>query len=294
MTYCPPLGNEPFGYGCPLLVTARHNVLNAQRAYGNVWVRINTPEDDSAEVEIDEPWVFPDDPAVDIAVLPFWPPFQFEPLPIPNHWFVTDAVIEEQGIGIGEDLVVLGLFGSHVGTKRNLPIVRSGNIASMPEEALVDENTGHEYSAYLAEVRSIKGLSGSPVFVAVNQYTRLHLEQTPHIGQPFYLLGVIRGHWRQQAEADFGEEVDEPMGVLNTGIAIVTPITEIVPLFEREEIMADRKNWRRARAAESAGEQTQDSLDAETEYERFEELTKTLVNTPKSEIDEKRKEADSQ
>ena len=44
-------------------------------------------------------------------------------------------------------------------------IVRTGNIASMPEEA-VDLGSSGSQEVYLVESRSIGGLSGSPVFLS--------------------------------------------------------------------------------------------------------------------------------
>jgi hypothetical protein len=55
------------------------------------------------------------------------------------------------------------------GSTRNIPIVRTGVIAAMPA---IDEpfvRKGEEYHAYLAEMRSIGGLSGSPVFVFLDR-----------------------------------------------------------------------------------------------------------------------------
>lgn len=285
--------------GAWAVVTARHNVLKAQREYGNVWIRVNTPDGGAIDEEVRGPWIYPDDEGVDVAAIPFLPPYKFEALPIPLHWFVTEAVIRKRQIGIGEDLVVLGLFSKHVGKARNLPIVRSGSIASMPHEHLVDEATGNEFHAYLAEVRSIGGLSGSPVFVALNQFSRL-LDQTAVIdggdasgisvgAQTFYLLGLIRGHWHTEMWDDYQESEDER---LNTGIAMVSPITEVLPLVEREEFVEHRKEVDKRFASKSGMTEDWSDADDQTEYERFERLARKLVNTPKSEIDEKRKDGE--
>lgn len=226
--------------GAIALVTARHNVLRAVEDYGNVWIRLNTKDGAAQDVEVTAAWEYPDDPALDVAAVPFYPSVSgWESLPCPTSWFLTDEVIASRGVGPGDDLVVMGLFSAHVGTKRNLPIVRSGNIASMPLEPLMDENSGCEFTAYLAEVRSIGGLSGSPVFVVINPATRLHAGDMGHRAgmSHYFLLGLIRGHWRQDAHALDSADVDysDPDArQLNTGIAMVTPATELLPLFERE------------------------------------------------------------
>jgi len=93
----------------------------------------------------------------------------------------TREYVKRHDIGPGADLVVVGLFTMHHGTRRNLPIVRRGTLASLPHEPLRDE-AARPFDAYIAEVISIGGLSGSPVFVGIP-------------GGPAYLLGIIRAHW---------------------------------------------------------------------------------------------------
>jgi hypothetical protein len=183
----------------------------------------------------------------------------WEGTPLPTEWFVTDEVIESQKVGVGEDLFVVGLFSHHVGANRNLPIVRTGTIASMPLEPFIDQDSGEEFDAYLAEVRSIGGLSGSPVLIAINPITRLHLmgkakEEPQAPGWTFYVLGLIRSHWEQPVEGAFRpDEVDN----VNTGIATVTPITEVLPLLERDEFVNQRKEIDKIFAGER-GEEVKD------------------------------------
>jgi hypothetical protein len=228
---------QPLGWPC--LVTARHNVRRALERYGNVCVRVNTEDGAALDIEIETPWVEPDDPGVDVAAVPFARVTE-APMIIPPRWFVTEDIIAQRGIGPGEEAVVLGMFQSHVGKRRNLPIVRNGHIASMPLEAFVDQDTGDEFEAYLLEVRSIGGLSGSPVFVVLNPPTRLLVSDAKEVsGQYFYLLGVVRGHWDRDAAAiDYAESERDR---LNTGIAMVTPITELLPLFEDEVFVRYRR-----------------------------------------------------
>jgi hypothetical protein len=188
---------------------------------------------------------------------------------------------------------VIGLFSSHVGQRRNLPIVRSGNLASMPVEPLIDADTGYEFNAYLAEVRSIGGLSGSPVFVVLNPDTRLIDDQAAEGTLVVYLLGMVRGHWDRRFELDFHETEFER---LNTGIAMVTPITDVLALLEREEFVSYRKDMDRQFDMHEAEGQVKDwappgtdpGESASEEFSRFEALTRGVVRVPKKEVDEKR------
>jgi hypothetical protein len=270
---------------CSILVTAKHNIVKAMATYGNIWVRVNKKDGGALDIELTEPWTFSDAPACDLAAIPFpvWAMQGAWLLPLPQSWFATQEIIDARGIGPGDDLVVMGLFASHVGRRRNLPIVRTGNIASMPQEPLVDPTTGQTYDAYLAEVRSIGGLSGSPVFTTLMSATRGSAVDSEVGGRVFYLLGLIRGHWRADPGMDFGDEdfSGSEAEQLNTGIAIVTPITELLPILEKERFVAYRKEIETIMASESG--QVEDSAieDKPEEFENFEELTKQLVKTPK-------------
>ena len=77
--------------------------------------------------------------------------------------FADDKFILENEVGVGDEVFITGLFSHHHGNHKNIPIVRTGNIASMPEEKIQTQNYLRE--AFLIEARSIGGLSGSPVFL---------------------------------------------------------------------------------------------------------------------------------
>ena len=87
----------------------------------------------------------------------------FDAKPLTIEAFATQEVITNQWIGLGDDIFVTGLFTARTGNNRNIPIVRTGIISSMPDEPIRDGE--FECNAYLAELRSIGGISGSPVFV---------------------------------------------------------------------------------------------------------------------------------
>src|SRR5579863_3313537 len=75
----------------------------------------------------------------------------------------TPKRMEQFAIGIGDEIAITGLFVSHWGDEKNIPILRIGNIACMPEEPILT-NDGY-MTGYLVETRSLGGLSGSPAFV---------------------------------------------------------------------------------------------------------------------------------
>ncbi|MDX6510772.1 MAG: hypothetical protein QOE36_276 [Gaiellaceae bacterium] len=274
------------------LVTAKHNIIRA-RERGTVYVRANTPDEKGAMLEADEGWIFSTNPASDVAVLPIDVPDGVIPVTIPIQLFATDAMITRYGIGLGDDLTIIGLFKKREGRDRNLPIVRSGNIAAMPSDPLYDPNTALTYHAYLAEVRSIGGLSGSPVFVSIKGPELLPSGESVRVGAVrFILLGLIRGHWTK-AEYEAGDFFESEVESFNTGIAIVSPIADVLEILESEALVKERE--KDERDLRNAGAPIEDSAlgddSDESEFERFERLARRMVQVPKAELDEKRNES---
>ena len=140
----------------------------------------------------------------------------------PRHvkCWMTESLInvsaaKNSGIGLGQEVSLAGLFVHHQGSTRNIPIVRSGSIAAMPGEK-VSTQIG-PITAYLLEVRSIGGLSRSPVFT----------ESSGNL----LLIGLVHGHFDQRTgdldacETD-GDSPIQPERI-NAGIAIVVPADRI-------------------------------------------------------------------
>jgi hypothetical protein len=140
--------------------------------------------------------------------------------------------MQEQEIGIGNEVAFAGLFVNHHGKKRNEPIVRFGTISAMPAEPVATKVGDIE--AYLIESRSVGGLSGSPVFVDVGMFKGANQDgprQYRTAGPGMYLIGVMHGHWRAPLE---DVKVDDGISTeyVNMGIAVVTPIDELLSLFD--------------------------------------------------------------
>jgi hypothetical protein len=136
------------------------------------------------------------------------------------------------------------------GKQRNIPIVRTGVIAAMPSQDEPFTRKGKQYHAYLAEMRSIGGLSGSPVFVYIDK-TRLAKAKFPEGPDVVILcLGLIRGHW--DLERDLSSDISMPaaddvrLGLskgenLNTGIAVVSLSHYILAILNNDEVKDMRK-----------------------------------------------------
>ncbi len=233
----------PDEYAHLYLVTARHCVHYRDGSRRDLYIRLNKKDGTATKpMPLPYEWLFPDDDAVDLAIM------DFEKFDDPNHEYLhvpiasaaTETPIRHHGISIGSEVFVTGLFTQRIGKQRNLPIVRTGIIASMPDE-LEDTNTGLPYNAYLIEMQSISGLSGSPVFVRSSRsYVAGDTKQ-------YYtmLLGLVRGHFdtKRLKENWANEPVrfsDDEWDKIHNGISIVTPVQEIVKLLNSEEAMKQR------------------------------------------------------
>jgi len=211
------------------LVTAKHvaDALEGKK----VWVRVNRKNGTSMNLKINEQprWYFhPTDKAADVALLPISLDQQiFDFAVLQENMILTEKMRLEKGIGIGDSVFITGLFVHHVGFAKNIPILRTGNIAMIPDERIPIKKFG-DMEAYLIEARSIGGLSGSPVFTLARSPEQVTV----------LLMGLMHGHWNVDSETII-DEVSQDAGIkagVNVGIAIVTPASKILEIINGEEL----------------------------------------------------------
>jgi hypothetical protein len=229
------------------VITAKHIVdaIQTKSVDKAVYLRMNL-KDGGAQLigtAIDK-WVFhPRESNVDVAALALAPPQErFDYLNLPLKYALTEDIIKEENIGAGDDVFLVGLFVNHFGSERNLPIIRVGNIASMPEEK-VHTSYGN-IDAYLVEARSIGGLSGSPVFAYIGDIRKIGTTtQLGRQGRPLlYWLGLMHGHFNlSKVGADKLIEDSLTNVQINTGIAIVVPTWKILEVVNQEAFMKERE-----------------------------------------------------
>ncbi|MGZ8845611.1 MAG: hypothetical protein ACXW3C_04025 [Pyrinomonadaceae bacterium] len=209
----------------PYVITSRH-VINEIRDIpaDRVYLRLNVKDGSAQWMETSiADWHFhPDESEVDVALLRRGFPVGSDHVYLPTNVFVTEDKLAMYEIGNGDDVVITGLFRNHQGRKKNIPIVRLGNIAAMPEEEVEVPGWGM-IDAYLVEARSTGAISGSPVFIdlGLHRIIQGQLMQTSQ-GPTFYLLGLMHGHW----ESSSAEKV-------NMGIAIVVPASKIIEVIRQ-------------------------------------------------------------
>jgi hypothetical protein len=223
--------------GPTYLVTARH-VIDAIRTTGveDAQLRVNMKNGDARwyRLRLSDWFAHPTDSSVDISIAQAGVPDDADHLVYPQSLCVTPEVMEANEVGLGDEVFVTGLFRHHHGPRRNIPIIRVGNLACLTEEKIVTKRFG-EIDAYLIECRSIGGLSGSPVLLNLGMVRVIKNQLKFSGGGPrFYLLGVVHGHYDVASDDidQAGSEDDVSKGdKVNTGVAIVVPVAKIVELI---------------------------------------------------------------
>jgi hypothetical protein len=231
------------------LITAKHVIDEIRdRGADKVCMRMNLAAGDAVWVESDiNDWIFhPDESECDVAILGCNLGRTFDHRTLPMSIFVTPEVMAARPIVVGSEIFLAGLFAHHHGQRRNIPIIRVGNISAMPGEEKVETSYGL-IDAYLVEARSLGGISGAPVFVAVPVF---RTEATADGGariisvDDYFLLGLMHGHWdidyRTEIGTDATEDIAAGVQAVNMGIAIVVPSSKILevlnqPMVKRKE-----------------------------------------------------------
>lgn len=123
----------------------------------------------------------------------------------PAHWMFG---------GLGDDIFIVSRFIKHDGKQTNWPAVRFGNISVMPREdepIFINKKVGKQV-AYLTEVRTVPGASGSPVFLHIPGW---ELRESPKGTR-------ARDEWELTQEQRIyhgGEEIPTPPVIKLVGIA---------------------------------------------------------------------------
>jgi hypothetical protein len=137
------------------------------------------------------------------------------------------------------------MYVSRIGEQKNIPIIRGGIIAAMPEEK-IDTQYGRHH-AYLVESRSFGGLSGSPVFAFhALPFVKGPRPQDNHVPQ---LIGMLVGHHQTSDPSEVIElpgpsDTNEPEIArvpLNTGIGIVLPIADVITAVHQPKVREARE-----------------------------------------------------
>lgn len=241
------------------LVTAKHcvdNIINRPFA-----IRVNLKDGTCREIigNGQERWyLHPSENAIDVAVMPFamtgYDNGNLDQIAVPIPYFFKGNAEQEGYIKQGDEVFITGLFTNFYGNERNIPIVRIGHMAMMPNEKVSLAEFGNA-EVYIIEARSTGGLSGSPVFfrrpVDVGELPKVSPNgKISHPGDPrkmleqlqknpFMFLGLIHGHYpfkKNKVSKDMEKQTSELVEEINTGIALVVPARKILEVIDQPEL----------------------------------------------------------
>lgn len=271
-----------------LVVTARHiiSMIRGLDASSPVVLWVGSSSGGISEVKTDpSDWLTHPDESVDAAVLRRPVPYRdLGHRCLTRRMFVTDEFIQKYDVGAGDELYFPGLFVRHRGERRIEPILRQGTVAAMPLDPV---NTGlGPASVYLAEVRSMGGFSGSPVFVHMDMWRvtpRISDDVIDELGEApaqDSFFGLVHGHYDVKAMMDGG-----PLDLqdVNMGIAVITPAQRVRELIELPELEEMRMNGDKKDLAEAVP--TMDFA-VDSTIESTANLMGKLLQVPKDEADE--------
>jgi hypothetical protein len=252
------VAHEELGIRVGYLVTAQHVVSGLLTKGHDIWLRENLKDGTSHETKLPpDVWHFhPNHPREsDVAAchVNFGDDSDVHAIPIggPKGILATKDTMEALDLGLGDEVVVAGLFRSHYGVDHNVPIIRIGNVAALQDEPVKTRYCGY-IDAHLIEARSIGGLSGSPVFITVPPVRlRKQITGTPGwnlrkteftSGQAMFLFGLIHGHFDAEGLHDdtSAEDGGEASGGINTGIGVVVPVEKILETINEPEWAKER------------------------------------------------------
>jgi hypothetical protein len=252
------VAQEEQGMRLGFLVTAQHVVGGLVAKGDDIWIRTNLKSGLCEEQLVPaNVWHFhPNSPrGSDVAatMVNEWGESDVHALPIngPQGVVASKEVMNSLQIGLGAEIAIIGLFGSHFGVGHNVPIVRAGNIAAFQDEPIKTKYCG-DIDAHLIEARSIGGLSGSPVFLTLPAVRFLRIEtgvvghhrmQTTFTsGQGIFLLGLVHGHFDVP---NLNEEAPEGAGTVagvNSGIGVVVPVEKILETINEPGWAEERRS----------------------------------------------------
>jgi hypothetical protein len=185
----PELGKDASGnqHGWYFLVTAKHMIRQSTSDHKlgpyakNVTVLFNKIASDNPSGQLldksnidildsrgDLRWfVDRSDPVADVALSPMIIDRNFIDFEsFPQDRFATKSIVSEKHVNENDEVLFSGLFINYIGFKRIYPIVRHGHLALLPGEdvSLDNDRPDKKTQIYMAEVTSLGGNSGSPVF----------------------------------------------------------------------------------------------------------------------------------
>jgi hypothetical protein len=156
---------------------------------------------------------------------------------LPRKLFVDEQKMKQHKIGAGDEICLIGrIIQKKIRyLTRNIAMLRFGNISLVPQ---------HEEKAFLVELRSISGHSGSPVVVYCPPYSLAGTRDESQRWGGYLLLGVNRGHLREYEELvslkDLETKNEKWVSETNVAISQIIPAWHIAELLDFPALVEHR------------------------------------------------------
>lgn len=256
------------------LVTARH----VAKTLGDIgWAtRVNRLDGTCELIDAEDiPWAFHPDDTVDIAVCGFSLSRSagYDFLYYDGEILLLNAEQESSAdwVEVGDMCYTVGLWRLLEGKERNLPVVHTGSIARLPGEEKIpvrapNKPGGRELvDGYLVEAQTLRGLSGSPVFIRPSLNLAMDATRAdPFGGSPERIELVayhehvkLLGLWQAAWDAPAGEVLTAEHGRQNTvpvGMGIVVPASKIIEVLELPAVHEKREKQKRLQDSDTLAE----------------------------------------
>jgi hypothetical protein len=251
-------------------------------------VRLNTHDGKSKSIEtgVDE-WFHRDGWDVAICRLDAAEHFRADTpyeyrFPVFTEVNLETETARKYNLGIGDEVFSVGRFVDLHGLQRNVPLVRSGIIAATGEVRIrTGPSIPWEYEqAWIVEMRSRTGFSGSPVYVYIDQLFSRLVDTEIEVSQALFHGPWILGVQSSQFPGS------DPAYDQGSGMATVVPCRALADLLLRDDrVLAERAEyearWISApKAVESVAPST--TADNPSHREDFNSLLTAAVKGQKS------------
>jgi len=224
-------------------ITAKHVLQDKSGNYlTEIVLRLNKKDGESQLISVDFKNIKireHEDKDIDIVVfdcLPDQSIFDFKY--IPSELIANREIVEKNEIAEGDDVFFAGLFTSHLGQKKNQPIIRFGKVALMSDDKIEWKEKDKPVKfldLYLLECQSFGGNSGSPVFFQLNPMRKPG--QLSLGGPIIFLAGLMTGSFISGNEVQTTDTVAKMISLQNIGIAAVTPAYKLHEILFSEEMI---------------------------------------------------------
>jgi len=241
-------GGPDFGFF--YVVTAKHVLKDADGSFlKEIKLRLNRKEPNGgSSVEFIGPvpvtdaqgrpiWFQdPSDDAVDVAAYPLAPNQQrFDFTSIHVSMFADGNTIKTERVAEGDLLYFIGLMAQYYGDLKNYPVVRRGALGILTDEK-IETPTGRQH-AFIAELTSWPGNSGSPVFLNLAGLRGGNLT----VGTNLKFLGILSGSFLNRSRGTvLNSDTFISGNDFNTGVSFIIPAERVKAVLDSPAAQANR------------------------------------------------------